>query len=256
MTNLVLSACLLLFLALLATGCIESNESGKYFEIVLQDPYCNGSACFDELLFLEDGLVLKKQQIQGNDYTVSFCQTTPSEFNSLLSEIAKGLKASRFEECNSCAKYHLFYNDGKESKYSSVKAESAAFEKQVFAKAQKLCAMPSNAELFHVISGKGNSFKDYHVFSNGIVVFEKFGMKDGELLESKVSMLKAGEFEELKKQIPAKSFETETLDNCPANGFFYGFVEAKLSDNYDYAFTCGDSTPKGIAFQNLAGRFS
>lgn len=255
MKTLVLAAACLALLALLASGCIEGSESGKYFEIVLQDDSCSQGACFDEWLALEDGLLMHKQSLDGINYEISFCQSSQQEFQKMLSEISQGLKESRIEECESCAKIHLFYNDGKATRYSSVKA-SSAFEKSIFERSKKLCAAPASAELIHVISGKNNSFSDYHIFSNNAVVFEKFGLRDGELLDSKVSSLKAGEFEELKKQVPAEFFETETFDNCPANGLFYGFIEARLESNYSNAFTCGDSTPKGTAFQKISGRFS
>ncbi|MFH1587227.1 MAG: hypothetical protein ABID38_05185 [Candidatus Diapherotrites archaeon] len=237
-------------LLMLLSGC-PNGESGKYFEIVFQDPSCEGGICFDETIALEDGLVFMKQRLFGGDYEASFCGAEKEKLNEMFSFLDKNFGQSRYLECNQCPSYHLFYNNSRETKFSSIPVEEDIFEKEFYEMAKTICSGKREAELIHIIYGKNLEYFDYHIFSNDYVVFEKFGLREGELLNSKVSKLGEGEFTELKSLNSDDFFISDTKSNCPANGYFYGYVEAIIGGEHASYFTCGDETPAGKLFLNL-----
>ncbi len=249
-------------LLMLISGC-PNGESGKYFEIVLQDPGCgdgtclgelfgcSNRTCFDETLVLEDGLVFKKQRFFGGDYEVSFCDVDSGKLSEMLSFLNANFKDSKYLECNNCSSFHLFYNNGKETKFSSIPAEEEVFEQEFYEMAKTICSGERDAELIHIIYGENLQYFDYHIFSNDYVVFEKFGLRDGELLDSKVSKLDRGKFSELKSLIPPEFSAPGIQGNCPANGYFYGYVEILVDRKHSSYFTCGDETAAGKLFLGL-----
>lgn len=243
----------LAFVVLALSGCVEQSNSGKYFEVVYSDPDCLGEKCFDEFIVLEDGLVFSKIRFPGRDYSVSFCSTPKEKASEMFSFLDASFEQSRLIECNSCDYLHLFYNNGTRTFYSSIPANEQVFEREVYDRATGLCQERKEAELVHLIVGTGSHYIDYHIFSNNIVVFEKFGLKEGELLESKVSKITPEEFAEFKSLISEDFFNSSPANNCPANGYFYGYVEALVEGKHNAAFSCGDEGPVGKAFLNLAG---
>lgn len=246
-----------LALALALTGCTEpQKQQGRYFEAVFQDPACTGNLCFDEIIALDDGFVFMKQSSDLLSYDTSFCSADMAKLNGAFSFLDSRLKESKFAECQDCGSFHLFYNNGKETKSRSVPVKEQEFEKEAYEKAKGLCAGSMDAELIHFVFGKGTEFTDFHIFSNNKIVIEKFGLRDGELLDSSVMEISAKEFEEIKALVPQDFFSKSSQDNCPANGYFYGYVEAFINGKHAEAFSCGGESPAGTAFDALKARLS
>ncbi|MFH1234358.1 MAG: hypothetical protein V1493_01980 [Candidatus Diapherotrites archaeon] len=246
-----------LALALALAGCTEpQKQQAGYFEAVFQDPACTGRLCFDEIIALDDGFVFMKQSSDMMSYDASFCSADMAKLNDAFSFLDSRLKESRFVECQGCESFHIFYNNGKETKSRSVPVKEQEFEKEAYEKAKGLCAESMEAELVHFIYGKGKEFTDFHVFSNNKIVFEKFGLRDGELLDSSVKTITAEEFAEIKGLVPQEFFSTDSQDNCPANGYFYGYVEAVIGGKQAAAFSCGGESPAGTTFDALKARLS
>lgn len=245
-------------LLLLITGCTNPSNAGTYFEITYENPDCNASHpfCFDEWLGVDDGLVLHKYQLYGEDYQVSLCQSPPARFETLLAEIDQNLLENRATDCRSCANYHMFINNGSSTRYSMLPEKEAIFEASILKKARQLCTTPSDARFIHIIFGKSKTFDDYHVFSTGKVVFEQFSIPGDRLVHSTVTSITPTDFTDLEKLIPPGFFAPSTDGKCPANGFFYGFVEVLSGDQYAYNFTCGGDSPKDQAFQQLVEKLT
>jgi len=248
-------SCILLLLA----GCIQPPQpqgNGKFFEATAQDPECQNNICFYEIFALDDGLVMVKKHITGSDYGISFCDANREKQSALFSFLEQNLKENKLGECGGCHSLHIFYNNGTTTRYSSIPYKSAVFEKQFFNEAQGICSAATEAEFIHVIFGKKDKYSDYHIFSNNKMVVSKFGLREGELLESGVDEISAAEFSEMKSFIPEQFFSSKAPGNCQANGYFYGYFEAYIGGKYNYAFTCGDGSDAGKAFLAFAGRFS
>lgn len=244
----------LMFLVL--SGCTETSQSHKYFEVVYSEPLCESGKCFDESIVLDDGFVFLKQRFLGKDFNVSFCSADQKKLNELFSFLEKNFKESKLVECSECNSIHLFYNNGKSTKYKSIPVKKTVFEKKFFEKTKSICSNKISGELIHVIYGKKNQYIDYHVFSNNLIVFERFGLREGELLDSRVLSISEQEFSELKSLVPREFFSSPVENNCPENNYFYGFMEAVIGGEYNYAFTCGDEKPVGKAFLKLIERLS
>ena len=248
----------LALILVLISGC-PNGESGKYFEMVLQDSNCKNDLCFDEIFALEDGLVFMKQKAPNSDYQISFCNADKGKLNQMFSFLNENFRESRYVECTMCSSnyvYHLFYNNGKETKFSSIPVQEEIFEGEFYEMAKDLCSGAREAELIHVIYGKKFEYFDYHIFSNNYVVFEKFGLRDGELLDSKVSKITTEEFNGLKSLIADDFFSSSEIRNCPANGYSYGYVEALIDGKHAHYFTCGDETAAGKLFIDLVREVS
>jgi len=185
---------------------------------------------------------------------VSFCEAKTDMFSSLLKELEDNLRKNRMIECNGCSVYHLFYHNIKDTRYSSVPVSDAAFESGFHKRLAKLCDKNVNHELIHLIYGKDTKYIDYHIFSNNLVVYEEFGLKDGELLDAKVYEITSVEFEDLKKLFSNDFYNSDTLNNCPENGLLYGYIETIQDGKHGEYFTCGDSTPAGKIFNKLKER--
>ncbi len=251
-TTLPLFACALA----LFSGCIQPQNSGKYFEITLQDPACGNNACFHEIFALDDGFVMVKKKTAETGYVVSFCSAGEEKKNELFSFLETSLEENKLEECAGCRTLHLFYNNGTATKYRSIPEKDASFEAIFFENAKSLCHAGKNAEFFHVIFGKGDKYSDYHIFSNNKVVFERFGLKEGELLSSDVSTISESDFAEMKSFFAGDFFSSAATDSCQGSGYFYGYIEAYINGKYNYAFSCGGNTAAGKAFLAFAKRFS
>jgi hypothetical protein len=231
-------------------GCLGGSEpSLRYFESVRQSPGCAEALCFDEVLALEDGTVLMKRG-NSSGHWVEFCSADPKRLSRLFADIDAQLKASTLKECENCATYHLFYNSGSQTRYMGVPSGLSSMEAEIHKKAGEICSNRTDTGLIHVIWGENGGYIDYHVFSNDVIVYESFGLRDGELLDSKAYRVE-GIFEALKSDIPPGFFESQTRNNCPKDSMFYGYVEAALGGRHREFFTCGDDTPAGAAFTSL-----
>jgi len=240
-------------LAALAAGCLAPKDGNlAYFEVVYQDPSCGGGLCFDEILAMQDGLVFMKKGRPYGNYSVSFCRADGRILASLLSDLDDSLKGSTLEECSDCITYHVFYNDGLATRYSSVPEGLQTFQAGFYGRAKDICADVQSADLIHVIWGRNGEFVDYHLFSNGVAVYERFGLREGELLDSRAYRMDAGGFGRMARELADGFFTSNTTNNCPKNGLFYGYVEASIGGVHAEHFTCGDGTPAGRTFQTLA----
>ena len=235
--------------ALVTAGCVGGGQPAlSYFESVRQSLGCGGALCFDEVLALEDGLVYMKQG-NASGYWVSFCNADGQKLYALFSMLDAQLEGKTLVDCRDCGTYHLFYNSGSETRYLSVPTGQNDLE-GFHGKAKEVCLSNADAGLIHVIWGVNGEYTDYHIFSNDVVVYERFGLREGELLDSR-AYRSEGVFARLTSIVHDDFFESNTKDNCPKDGLFYGFVEAAVGHRHREYFTCGDDTPAGGAFTAL-----
>jgi hypothetical protein len=231
-------------------GCLGGGEGLKYFESVYQDPGCTEGLCFDEVMAVEDGFVYLKM---GNSthYWTGFCSAGAGNLSRLFSSLDGGMGENVLSECTGCAAIHLFYNDGGRTRVISAPKGERVFADGFHGKAKGICSGQLDGGVIHIIYGKGGEYFDYHIFSNNVVVYERFGLRDGELLGSKAYRISGERFMELKSKITEDFYASETTDSCPKDGLFYGYVEAAFAGRHRDYFTCGGETPAGAAFSAL-----
>ncbi|MFH0862358.1 MAG: hypothetical protein V1875_04930 [Candidatus Altiarchaeota archaeon] len=231
-------------------GCLGGSGGMKYFESVYQYPDCAEGVCFDEVLALEDGLVYLKSDEFDAAAKASFCVADPDRLKGIFSGLDADFGESGLIECRGCPAYHLFYNDGGRTMYVSAPKGQSSLAEDYFPNAKGVCSSSTDAGLVHFIRGRGKEFIDYHIFSNDVVVWERFGLRDAELLDSRVYR-QGGIFSNVSALIDEGFFSSGTQDNCPKGVLFYGFIEASIGGRHAEYFTCGDDTAPGRVFSAL-----
>ncbi|MDO8627021.1 MAG: hypothetical protein Q7K42_01015, partial [Candidatus Diapherotrites archaeon] len=102
-----------------------------------------------------------------------------------------------------------------------------------------------------IYSKNGKVFKDLHIFKHGLVLFEEFGRKNGELLSAKITQIE--ETKELFNLLTEEYFYSQnSLTGCREKGFLSSYVEVQLGEQNSIIQTCGINDSQASRIFNKA----
>jgi hypothetical protein len=243
-----------IFFALIAAslalqGCIRlqppEGAGGRYFEIVREGKSL-GDLGSTEYLMTDGGMILRKIKVEYSGREpppaeISLFRANEGEIKSIFNEV-KSNAFTKYEECESCATFHLFYSDSQGTKaYGMPEEKSTDFVKGLPGRLEALIqnAQPQETYFLSFVYSKKGLIRDYHIFKDGAVIYEEFGTRPPVLLNAWMFKLEEGK---ALPPIPDGFFGSKTDGSCNRKGFEYGYVEAAEGNNYNFAFTCGNGT--------------
>lgn len=233
-------------------------EDLKYFEIVREKPDCTDGACFIEYLFLSSGLSIKKQYY-SKDYekppVMSIRQAQEPQVQALFAE-ASGLFAPGKNLGNSAReKNNLYLYDGSALfTYGAQEPPSPAFQSlfdDAGAAFSKAAVTPEFYihEYYELASG---GMEDFHIFSNGSVIFSIFAKPDYSLVSTGPLRAEPEDMSSLRELAGnALRSESKRMKRCPKEtGLGYGFMEMQINGAFLHTYTCGDGGDAASALFN------
>lgn len=227
----------------------KNNNEFSYIEIVKEDPTCSEN-CFLEYIILSNGTVLKKYiksftDKSKNGLSLSKSGDDLSYLFKRANEITGKYGNNNGIECDKCVIYHLYRNEGETlSSYSSKSDETPEEIKDIMDEIGGVYenSIPGKDIFVHFyFERKDYEFIDYHIFTDGDVIREVFGRKNGELLESDTYRITAKQRSEIKNLIGKEFFLENTANiSCLGKNILWGYLEIKKYDDYNYVYTCAD----------------
>ncbi len=229
------------------------KENISYIEFADERLDCGrGEICLIEYIVHSNGLVFakqeeKKQEGSENEADIRIGTIGKSIAGDLIAQSKLFLKSSgkSTEDCDNCRLFHLFYGGTEETQAFTARAEnSPVFLAEISGKISKAgeSLVPVDPFFLHFVFKpiSGNAV-DYHFYSDGIVLLEEFGERNGELLLSAVYSLSDEEIKKLKAMVADGYFLSagSSFENCPEKGFAWGYLEASKGGKYKTVYTCG-----------------
>ncbi|MFH1471205.1 MAG: hypothetical protein ABIF01_05635 [Candidatus Micrarchaeota archaeon] len=254
---------LLLLLLLLLFGCQQpppTQETGAYYEIVVENSACPQGLCFSEYIVTESGLMLKKE-ITGsmrNAPKIGLAKAAPGLARAELEYVKNNIQQSNYPVCTKCTVYHFFYHDSNETIwYGAKESDTSGFVRSVMSRSEALflSSPPQEGVFAQLVYRKfGAPVVDFHIFDDGTVIREEFGDWEAPLLNARMGAIDPLGFDS------AISGFFEYADNgvypkdCIRQGFEYSSLEASRGNGatYNLAYTCGaGNSSADIAFNKL-----
>jgi len=230
---------------------IEGNtEDLSYYEIVKENGSCLEN-CFLEYIVMSDGEIMEKH-IKDFDNKeengINMLKSDKGAVGRMIRKIKIYLQkygSNNGVDCEKCNTYHLYYGGKEVAGSFSVKEEDSNAEiAEIFSSTEILARQSafSDTQFVHFYYAKKNgAYLDYHIFSNGAVIMEEFGNKNGELSKSRIYRLAPERIRDLQKLV-TEDFFVEKNENmiCPEKEFIWGYLEIKTKENYNYIYTCAN----------------
>jgi len=242
---------------------IPDDNRGRglsYFEIVKKDKDCSEN-CFLEYLVMSNGEIMEKfikdpsdKNINGINMLVSSTEDVRT-LNERVERFFQRLGSNDGIECENCSSYHLYYANGNEKRFFASIESGADPELIEIMKLTENIARNSNksdVDFFHFYYEKrDSSYLDYHIFTNGTVIRELFGKKNGYLAEARIYLIEHEHVEKIVKILNNDFFnENSEFLECQGKGYLWGYLEIKTSNGFNYTYTCGDGYRNSDAIFN------
>lgn len=221
----------------------------SYYEFMYDDPGCRDGNCMKEYIVHSNGIVFFRDESVINGFKKTKINIGTIEKNK--AEYLVAYTGDRMEvlnpegiDCYNCGLEHIFYGDaaGKKSVTSYIDS-SPQYMRDVLAMTEAEVRKANFFEPFfvHIVftSLRGIS-TDYHFYSDGTVLREEFGEKNGELLSFNIYTIEKKVMDEMKGRITGEHFLEEDSDTgCIEAGLRWGYVEIQKGEDYNFVYTCG-----------------
>jgi len=248
----------LVLMALMVSSCtsdkkileFHKTEMG-YLEFVYEDTSCD-SDCMREYIVMSNGAVLEKieKEIGRENGTEIIIGSIDVNKADELIKAAEGITVNFSNnglDCEGCRLYHLFYGSKKKTtSFTTLVSDAPEFMEKFEEKIKLVLESQESKEQFfiHFVFKKPqNNIVDYHFFSDGIVLKEEFGSKNGELALSEILMINKREIDDIKGLIKEGAYNSkDNIKNCLKKGIEWGYIEIKNEDKYGSIYTCGEGT--------------
>jgi len=235
------------FVLIIATlsGCIfDNSETPTYYEILLENSDCD-PLCKEEYIVLSNGFIMKKYSIEKEiiKNEIEIVKIDESKAKEAITFV-QGLSIDpRENRCIECDEYTLLTIKNKAAfMFADTEQNTPNDIKQIFEDSKQLFSTGVKQEDFFiqfVYKKIGQNSIDYHIFSNGSVLFEEF---DDNINLTNVRVYDIGKekIEFLKNIIEPGFFESESsIRNCYTIGLDHGYIEVKKENSYAFVWTCG-----------------
>lgn len=215
----------------------------SYYEFVYEDALCE-QECMREYLLFSHGLLFYKQV---DDQATMTLGSIDSLLATDIIDHAKdsiGQVQSPGLDCDQCASYHLFYGDQEHTFSRAILAQEKPPYLNVLesrlTQAQQTQTLQETQFVHFIFHREDGIGIDYHFFPDGTVLYESFGLKNGELLSSAMYTMSPEDFTSIFAQIHENFYQAEnSFDDCNKKQLEWGYVEIRDKDQYHEVFTCG-----------------
>jgi len=241
------------------------KENMSYYEIVKEDEKCADN-CFLEYIVMSDGVVMEKYIKDFNNKEKNGIRMLNAgvEVEKLFEKVALFFNKYGTNDgisCESCSSYHLYYSgrDGRRS-FATIEGSNDSEVVNILSATMDLIAKASegNVDFFHFYYGKKDGgYLDYHIFTDGVIIREVFGKRNGQLLESDIYRSDGKRIADVINLTKADFFnENSEIKFCNNREFLWGYLEVKTRESYNYIYTCGDGkNDSDIIFDYLYNNF-
>lgn len=226
----------------------------RYLEIVREKSPCPLHDCFVEYLLLADGTAVRKT-FASEDYEknakidIRRLETDPAA--AVFSSFADFFSASRPPaKWTSNGGQAYYYAGGAPQTYSTPDINGQDFSGLFTALDTAFNAAPASDDFY--VHGyyevTGGETEDYHVFSNGQVIFSTFSRQSDRMLATAMNDYDPAGLQKLRDVAKdALSAGTSPYRKCaPETGLEYGLVEVESAGRYVKSHTCAD-TDDGVS---------
>jgi hypothetical protein len=221
----------------------------SYYEYMYDDPGCRNGNCMKEYIVHSNGIVFFRDESVINGFKktkINIGEIEKNKAEYLISYTGDHMQILNPEgiDCFNCGLVHIFYGDaaGKKSATSYIDA-SPQFMHDALAMTE---SEVKNAKFFepffvHIVftALRGNSI-DYHFYSDGTVLKEEFGEKNGEFLAFDIYTIEKSVMDKMKDSITGDHFLAEdSQTGCTEAGLKWGYIELEKGEDYNFVYTCG-----------------
>jgi hypothetical protein len=232
-----------------------------YYEIAREDHLCT-DYCFLEYIVQSNGIILEKRETEEEgkkNTSINLWHIKKSEARDLISNARDLLgqhKSDRID-CTECVISHIFFADQAETvAYTVLDSERPDFIDKIQSMTERSIDNAIGSDDFFVhfaYASRNSNIVDYHIFSDGLVLKELFGDKNGELIEANIYYISDEKMKEIKSFINEDIFKTSgDPAACSRRDLLWGFFELKNAENYRQKYTCGgENNDSDKFFDNL-----
>ncbi len=225
------------------------KTNNSYYEIVYEESPCT-QECILEYILFSNGLVYIKNETNAGGSIITSATIGSIDgavSGKLVTEAEKVVGDSRSGgvDCGNCSLYHVFYGgDNKTRVVTGFSQNATAVVQELDGETRAAVKDLSVGDSFYihfVFKRLNENIVDYHFFSDGIVLREEFGLRNGQLLSSVVYSLDPRSVQLLKDSV-AEDFFASADDaglGCVKKGLEWGYVELQKGAGYKVVNTCG-----------------
>lgn len=229
------------------------KENISYIEFTDERLNCREKEiCLIEYIIHSNGLVFAKQEKKQDENKVNIQIGIIDKFaaKNLLIQVKSFFQNfdKKIDECDNCRLFHLFYGDKETTNAFTAQAEnSPIFLSEIgekISKASERMELIDPFFLHFVFKPINKKAIDYHFYSDGIVLKEEFGEKNGELLSSAIYSLSNEEIKKINITVTNEYFSSNnsSFENCPEKNLEWGYLEVNKEEKYKTVYTCGEGT--------------
>jgi hypothetical protein len=225
------------------------ETDASYYEYMYDDPGCRNNICMKEYIVHSNGIVFSRDESVINGSRKTKINTSKIEKNKaeyLIAYTGDHMQVLNPEgiDCQNCGLVHIFYGDtDKKKSATSYMDISPQFMSDVLAMTELELKNAILLEPFfvHVVfSSLWKNSADYHFYSDGTVLKEEFGEKNGELLGFNIYTIEKSVIDELRNSINKDHFLAKDNEiGCVELGLKWGYIELQKDGEYNFAYTCG-----------------